>query len=294
MNRRAPFPLAPTANMGGLLFILAAMWYAGASQGNGAAYFLFFLLLAVLLVSAPRTFLNIARLDVRPEPVRPAFAGQEFSLPVEILNPSRRVRIAIRARLLMEGSNAEIVDEIGAGNSARTTLRFRATLRGEHEINGVELGTVYPLGFLKSVRVAPVRQCYIVYPKPGGDPKFPISPVSAGGRAEIRLSGGDDFSGVRTYIAGESQRHVDWKAVARSQPMMTKQFTSETDGTLWFDYAVIPQKSVEARLSQLTLWVVEAERARLHYGLRLPGQTFPPSVGEAHYHKCLRALALHR
>jgi uncharacterized protein (DUF58 family) len=48
---------------------------------------------------------------------------------------------------------------------------------------------------------------------------------------------------------------------------------------------------VEERLSQLALWVIEAERAGRPYGLRLPGTEIAPAVGEPHFHQCMRALS---
>jgi uncharacterized protein (DUF58 family) len=118
-------------------------------------------------------------------------------------------------------------------------------------------------------------------------------PGSSVRRSEGVQVQGDDFTGVRSYVPGESQRHVDWKAVARGQPMMTKQFAAENDGTLHFDFSTLPMQGVEARLSQLALWIIEAERTRRRYSLRLPGADIPAALGESHYHKCLQALALH-
>ena len=80
--------------------------------------------------------------------------------------------------------------------------------------------------------------------------------------------------------------------MARGQPLMTKQFTAEADGLLYLDFAAVPFSDLEERLSQLVLWVIEAERTRLPYGLRLPAVEIQPSLGEPHFHRCLRALAL--
>jgi uncharacterized protein (DUF58 family) len=93
-------------------------------------------------------------------------------------------------------------------------------------------------------------------------------------------------------VPGESQRQIDWKAVARGQPLMTKQFTAEADDLLHLDYDQVRLADPEQRLSQLALWIVEAERARRRYSLHLPGTRIPSGSGEAHYHRCLRALAL--
>ena len=104
---------------------------------------------------------------------------------------------------------------------------------------------------------------------------------------------GDDFAGTRAYQSGESQRHIDWKAVARGQPLLVKQWAGEADQTLHLDWASLSHLDVEARLSQLTRWVLIAERTGASYGLRLPEITIAPARGDVHFHNCLRALALH-
>jgi uncharacterized protein (DUF58 family) len=112
------------------------------------------------------------------------------------------------------------------------------------------------------------------------------------GRTLTELGEGDDFAGVRDYVPGESQRHIDWRAVARGQPLMTKQFAAQAEGVVYFDFAALHFANVEERLSQLALWIIEAERARRPYGLRLPGTEIPPAIGQPHFHQCLRALSL--
>ena len=185
------------------------------------------------------------------------------------------------ASLPDSGGDPESIDTIPAGKSGRATLRFSAPARGEHEIERLRLTSLYPLGFLRASRRIGASQRYLVYPKPAGDPNLPIgSARSMQNRPRPEFGEGDDFAGVRAYVPGESQRHIDWKAVARGQALMTKQFTAETDGLLYLDFADI-RKDREERLSQLTLWVIEAERARHPYGLRLPGAEIPPSMGSS-------------
>ena len=61
----------------------------------------------------------------------------------------------------------------------------------------------------------------------------------------------------------------------------------------WFDFSEVPSDDLEERLSVLTRWIVDADRTREDYGLRLPGREFAPSHGEAHRRQCLEALALY-
>ena len=292
--RKHGFPCHPTRNLAGLLFVLGAMWYAASSQNSAAVYLLLFALAAIFLVSIPHTLLNLGGLKTTAESVKPAFAGQEVALPIEIMNESRVARYGITLTLSGVPECFERVNEIPAGSAARVTLRFQAPSRGEHEIRGLCLTSAYPLGFIRAQKDLFTPQRYVVYPKPAGDPNLPIGRArSAQSRLQSEIGEGDDFAGVRAYIPGESQRHIDWKAVARGQALMTKQFTAEADsGSLYLNFATTRFSDAEDKISQLALWIIEAERARKPYGLRLPKAEIHPSLGEQHFHRCLRALAL--
>ena len=290
--RRLPL-VYPTISFAGLLFVLGAMWYAASSQNSAAIYLLLFGLTAVFLVSIPHTLLNLAGVTITLESVHPAFAGQEVSLPVEIANSSRKTRHGIELALLDSSRKRKRIDYIRANKAARVTLRFPAKQRGEHKVGTLCLTSVYPLGFIYHLKKFTPSQSYIVYPKPGGDVQLPASVVRRPDNQPVTDFGeGDDFSGVRDYVPGESQRHIDWKAVARGQPLMTKQFTAEAEGVVYLDFFALHFADTEERLSQLALWVIEAERAQRPYTLRLPGAEIPPAVGQSHFHQCLRALSL--
>jgi uncharacterized protein (DUF58 family) len=285
---------AITGNAAAFVAVLIAMWYSGSSQQNGAAYLLLFGLTGLGIVSIPHAFSNVRGLTARAEAIKPTFAGQETTLPIEISNGSRTARKGLRVRLPSTTRSYETIGLLPPGKAARTSLRFLASRRGEHQIDAICLETFYPLGLLRIKRVVDVTQRYLVYPKPDGNSTLPElgSPNRNGRRRELPNEG-DDFAGVRAYVPGESQRHIDWKAVARGQPMMTKQFSDENDsGPLYLDYSSAGAGELEERLSQLSLWILEAERLRRPYGLRLPSVEIPPSLGEMHFHRCLRTLAL--
>jgi uncharacterized protein (DUF58 family) len=283
----------PTASFAGLLFVLAAMWYAASSQNSAAVYLLLFSLTAVFLVSIPHTLINLAGVTIALESVKPAFAGQEVSLPVEVMNRSRAIRHGINLALSGSGRERKRIDYLRAGKAARVTLRFPVRQRGEHKIGTLCLTSAYPLGFVRALKKFTAQQTYVVYPKPAGDLQLPLSRTRVPhSPPQADFGEGDDFAGVRAYVPGESQRHIDWKAVARGQPLMTKQFAAEAEDSVRLDFSVLHFADVEDRLSQLALWVIEAERARRPYGLRLPGTEILPGVGQSHFHQCLRALSL--
>src|SRR5207247_9723913 len=114
--RAGKFPLLyPTGSFVVLLFVLGAVWYAASSQNSPAVYLLLFGLTAVFLVSIPHTLLNLADVTIAPESAKPAFAGEEVSLPVEIMNCSRATRRGIQLVLPGRGGEPKSVDSIGAG-----------------------------------------------------------------------------------------------------------------------------------------------------------------------------------
>jgi len=73
---------------------------------------------------------------------------------------------------------------------------------------------------------------------------------------------------------------------------MVKEFGATASADFWLDYDSLQNLGQEQRLSRLTWWVLEAERLQLPYGLKLPDQSWRPSIGQVHRDQCLRALAL--
>ena len=82
--------------------------------------------------------------------------------------------------------------------------------------------------------------------------------------------------------------------MARSDELLTKQFTGEAAAELWLDWRLLPAVSLEQRLSMLAGWVLAAERRGVRYGLRLPGVEIAPGRGDSHSGAAQRALALYQ
>ena len=154
--------------------------------------------------------------------------------------------------------------------------------------------TRFPLGLLRAWSyIQPDMRC-IVYPKPD-EAMLPLPEASAGtGEKRVAGGGNDDFSGLRSYQAGDSPRHIHWKAAARGQGLQTKVFSGRAAAELWLDWDQMPAHiDTEMRLSRLTRWVLAADQDGLRYGLRLPGIELEPDAGETHRLACLRELALY-
>ena len=288
--------ILPTRTWTILLAVLAAMWYAAISQANSAAYLLMFFLGSIVLVSAVHAHFALTELGLRVHKLDPVFVGDLVAVKVEVLNYSRRDKTALAVAPnghVFKTATHGAAPTLAAGGSTQAQFMVPSGKRGRLVLKRVALTTVYPMGFFRSWRYETTDATCLVYPSPDGQLPLPDgAPVTADVVAGAGGSG-DDYTGVRAYQEGESQRHVDWRAVARGQPLLVKQFSGSGSRRLvltWDETA--PAGELEARLAQLSRWVVDADRAGFGYGLEIPGFHAEPARGSAHYHRCLGALAL--
>jgi uncharacterized protein (DUF58 family) len=155
------------------------------------------------------------------------------------------------------------------------------------------LETRFPLGLFRAWSYVEPDSVCIVYPRPERSALPPASPQASAGAARALAQGNDDFSGLRGYQRSDSPRHVAWKVFARSENLLTKQFSGDAAAERWLEWDQLPASlDAEARLSRLAGWVLAAERSGARYGLRLPGHDIAPSRGDIHCAACLQTLAL--
>jgi len=238
------------------------------------------------------TVRNLSRLVIVPGRAEPVFAGESAQFRLYLENSAPWLRPAVM--VLHEGSCAQTVTDVPASASTDVVLPVPTDRRGWLELGRVRLETRYPLGLFRAwSNVQPEFRC-LVYPRPEKSPLPPSSPDASFGSRQATAQGTDDFSSLRTYQLADSPRHVAWKAVARSEDMLTKQFSGDASAELWLDWGQTPANlELEARLSRFAGWVLAAETGGLRYGLRLPGMEIAPAHGDAHRTACLTALALY-
>ena len=288
--------ILPTRSWAVLLAVLAAMWYAAISQRNSAAYLLMFFLASLVMVSAVHAHFALAHLGLRVDRLDPVFAGEKVRVKVEVLNLSSRLRaslaVAPTGHVFKDFAHANVA-RLDAHGTENVEILLPTTRRGRWTPGRLALTTIYPLGFFRSWTYQTISASCLVYPLPQGSLPLPEGPALTADVPSGTGAGGEDYSGTRPYQIGESQRHVDWRAVARGQPLLVKKFSGAGSRRVWFEYANTEVlKDVEARLCQLSRWIADADRDGLAYGLRLPGFEAEPARGSSHYHRCLGALAL--
>lgn len=270
-----------------LIMLLGAMNYS-----NSMAFALTFLLGGLGLVSMHYTHGNLVSVQLRAGKTQPVFAGEVAHFEVLLDNPADRPRYSLALSWPRETIPATAADLPAQGGTG-LRLALPAERRGWLPARVFSVSTEFPLGLFHAWTWAELDMACLVYPKPAPPGREPPPMAGAIGQRPSNASGQDEFSGLRSYQRGDSLKSVHWKSLPKSPAApMVKQFTELLDQELWLDWNALPELDIEARLSQLTRWVLDAEDQRHAYGLRLPGTVIVPGRGEHHQHDCLRALAL--
>lgn len=268
--------------------MLFAMLLGALNYGNNLGLALTFLLAALGLVAMQRCHRNLQGATVQFAGAEPCFAGAPAVFQLALSNPSR----AARYDLVLTGddSTAPPVSMAG-GETVVARLTRPTTRRGRVRLERFEVETHFPLGLFRAWAVLhPDWRC-VVYPHPAARvPPAPAQPSPAGATAGAR--GDEDFAGLKEYRPGDPPRHVAWKALARSDEMLVKEFASGAQDTLEFDLATVAGADLEARLATVARWIIDADAASRAYALRLDdGTVIAAAAGPAQRERCLTALA---
>ena len=145
-----------------------------------------------------------------------------------------RGRLALRARL-------------EPGGDMRLEWAFKPQRRGLLRVELASVGSLFPFGFLKKEIGTDLRVETVVWPAPVEYRRHPVASARrlAGGARVARAGSGGDLLALRRYTAGDSHRLIHWKASARTQTLLVRQFAAErAEGfSLWLrtDAAVWPR-----------------------------------------------------
>ncbi|MCK5540682.1 MAG: DUF58 domain-containing protein [Deltaproteobacteria bacterium] len=288
--------IIPTAT--GLFFVLVLLLIlvGAANFGSSMAFILVFLLVGVGINAIWLTHANLLGLIIEPLALIPAFAGEEVALRLRLENPQDRLRPALKWSWLDE-PEAPVLSQIKSLSSDNVSLTKIVRQRGWFTLPPIRLGSSWPLGLFYVWTIFRPSEKILVYPQPArsGLP-LPLSAHAGGEKpqpvGQTQVSGNDDFAGLRPYRIGDSPGRLDWRARARGGELQAREFHGSSADRLLFDWWQLHESGVEARLSQLCRWVLDAEVAGYDYGLRLPGQDIEPGQGPQHRHQVLTALAL--
>jgi uncharacterized protein (DUF58 family) len=248
--------------------LILAMFLAGMNYGNGLALLLTFWLAAFSLVGMIQTQRSLAGLTVREATAQPAFAGGEVNLALTLQSPLPLTDLTFTA----DGTRIESASTPHANPPAAAiaTLLFPAARRGRWQVPVLRLATTAPYGLFRTWTWLALDIQTLVYPKPAGDLPLPEWPGADSGTR--RMAGSlDELVALRPFREGDSPRQVAWKAYARGASLLVREYQGQAAARREFDFETLPLKDLEARLSQLSRWLVDAAAQNQRWVLHMPG-----------------------
>lgn len=279
--------ILPTRQGYAFALMLLLLLLASINYNLSLGFLLTFLLGSMSGVGLLHTWRNLAHLRLRPGRCEPVFAGDTAAFAVTIESPSiTRFAIGMRRR-----GEEPVHADIRVEEPATLAIPVHTQRRGRERCGRLEVFTRYPIGLFHAWSYVEFDLAIVVYPRPDPAAGAPPNAGQESGEEGIPVAGDEEFNMLRAYRAGDPPRQIAWKALAREQDLLTKDFSATASSELWIDWNDAHAADVESRLSILAHWVLKAEEYGQAYGLRLPGTTLAADRGEAHRTRCLEALA---
>lgn len=143
-------------------------------------------------------------------------------------HPTTFISDAIPTRVLMEKNGAY-----------KITYKIKPTERGQHRFNPVQVRRYSPWSFWTSTLFLGDSLDTKVFPNFSAISKFALRGADsiqsvAATHVQQRRGEGLDFHQLREYRVGDTFRQIDWKATARSQKLISKEFQEERDQQVIF------------------------------------------------------------
>jgi len=273
--------------------MLAIMLLGALNYNNNPAMLLTCLLAAAAYQSLFSGFRTLNRIALQAIKAHPCHAGGtlRFSFHFDAGPSARRA-----LRLRMENAEQEagcydVVFDVPARDTVSVEASIPALRRGWQAIGRVRVWSEYPFGMFHVWSWLHPEFRALVYPRIEADaPAFPEA-ASAANAATMRR-GGDELSMLRDYRPSDARRLIAWKASARHDSLLVKEFDRPQNREIVLDWHSLEGLFQEARISRLAAWVERAESLRVPYVLALPALRLGPGLGAEHQQSCLRALAL--
>ncbi|VEF49194.1 Uncharacterized conserved protein (some members contain a von Willebrand factor type A (vWA) domain) [Bacillus freudenreichii] len=278
----------PAVSLVILLILLAFVFTYAMFQGGFVSWFLFFSFLPFALYSILLFFYPMKFQTERILPSRVYSAGDSIDVTLIL---TRKLPFPLLFLLIEDGMSGSLNQHDikrmyfpGFKRRLKATYTIRNVSRGEHFFTSVRIKTGDALGLLEKEKQFPCKQTILVYPSYNEMfyKSFRSMLEQGGILSGTKLQNDASIvAGIREYIPGDHFSWIDWKASARSNEMMTKEFEMRESGDLLIILDLMPAEQFEL----LVEFAASAARTVLRNGgetgLFLPGKekVFIPSNG---------------
>ncbi len=279
---------------GGAVFIglIVVVGFAAWNTGNNLLFLVLAFLVSALIVSFFFGNFALKKLDVKMRFPDTIFAGEPTPIIVSLHNRKRifptfsvvaEVRGKERVRSLIADDLEKMLPKMFARRLARPPI-IRRTLdyflnvprrknvenkvehifenRGRFIIKDFELSTGFPFAFFRHRRRLPAQEVeIIIFPRVSVlEEELDNLPLEIGKFVVSKRGMGQDLLSLRDYQPNDDFRSVDWKATARSNRLIVREYAAEDEKriTIVFDPRVT--KSAKEKLKTLRRRIEEEQK----------------------------------
>lgn len=282
LDRRRIY-IVPTVAGFGFAVLLLTMLVGALNYQNNAALLLTCMLGAALACSMLLTWRELHDLTLRSVHAEHGFCGTRLPLHLAF-SDDRRARHGIK--IAVDGLEQPCPLRPGA---SRASITIATERRGWIALPRMRIASTLPFGLFRAWSWITPAQHVLVYPRLLRDAK----PPTRNDDPNERTAGGDEFASLRDYHPGDPLRHIAWKASARHDQLLVREFDRAAPGQpLRFEWNSLTGIDRETRISRLAGWVCDAYAAAHPWTLVLEDhRTLGPASDAAQFHRCLAALA---
>ncbi|HEX6288509.1 MAG TPA: DUF58 domain-containing protein [Herpetosiphonaceae bacterium] len=222
------------------ILLLAIICFVAAQGTNIPLFFyLFYLLLALLLLAYLWAWSNLQGVEVtRDIGTRRAQVGEEARERLILDNhwPLPKLWVEVQDHSDMPMHQGGFVAYLPSSARRRWTLRTPCTMRGKWTLGPVTLHSGDPFGIFRLERAIPSTSDIIVYPATMPLPEFRLPSAELPGGADLRTRTfhvTPNVSTIREYVPGDSFNRIHWRSTARTGKMMVKEFELDPTADVW-------------------------------------------------------------
>ena len=269
--------------------------FASLNTGNNLIYLLFSMMLALSLVSFIIALVNLRGLDCVVNFREPVYA--HIPVKIDIATDNRKFFSSYSVSLVFPVSMSRqlFFPALKPGASKWSFTDVVINRRGRFFLKDFRLSTGFPFIFMYVSKTIACNKELIVYPHivdvssllPGMQPQISDEET-------LRRGQEGDFLFSREYVYGEESRNIDWKATAKTQKTMVKEYSSPAErfATIIFDNGGRAEEDAFEKAVSITASIC-AEFIEREYYVRLItcGKVVPFGNGKVHLFKVLDILA---
>ncbi|MDD3591386.1 MAG: hypothetical protein PHO65_01980 [Sulfurovum sp.] len=255
--------LKQKATLGSLLVVLLlfGLFLEAYMHNFNLVYIVLFFVFALAFVASPFGIYNMANLTLTLQGSERLFAQKRSAIYLSLKNDKSAESYALKLECM---GQSLFVPVLKAQSGEILALSFSPERRGKMKIGICSLQSLFPLATIRFLLPLDLATHKVVYPRPQGS-----SLETFLSRRRGRYGLESDFEGISPHAGDAPIGKIHWPSVAKGESAL-KKFTHEIPlEHLNFDFYQAG-KNDEARLSQLTRWILECEAQNLDFQVQMP------------------------